>query len=177
MERHLPELPLIDRVKIQAEVLVPVVEALEAKLGVDEAHRLVRAALSAEWRAYARRLAATHGGSVGALMAHSEDSARGDPIMIEWHELTEQSARLDITACAYARFYRDELGAPELGHLLVCENDDWFVEGLGDVVFERHHTIMQGADHCDFCYRLETTVAEDTPSPDRSEGSTHIAVS
>lgn len=76
MERHLPELPLIDRVKIQAEVLVPVLKALEAELGVDEAHRLVRAALSAEWRAYARRLAAAHGGSVGALMAHSEDSAR-----------------------------------------------------------------------------------------------------
>ena len=154
MERHRPELPLIDRVKIQAEVLVPVVKALEAELGVDEAHRLVRAALSAEWRGYARRLAAAHGGSVGAPMAHSEDSARGDPITIDWHELTERSARLDVTACDYARFYRDELGAPEVGHLLVCENDDWFAEGLGDVEFERHHTIMQGAESCDFCYRL-----------------------
>ena len=56
--------------------------------------------------------------------------------------------------CDYARFYRDELGAPEVGHLLVCENDDWFAEGLGDVEFERHHTIMQGAESCDFCYRL-----------------------
>ena len=89
-------------------------------------------------------------------MAHAEDSARGDPLTIDWHELTERSARLDVTRCEYAHFYRDDLDTPDIGHLVVCENDDWFVAGLGDVTFERHHTIMQGADHCDFCYRLET---------------------
>jgi hypothetical protein len=152
MERHLPELPLIDRVKIQAEVLVPLVKELEAELGVDQAHQIVRTALAAEWRGHARRLAEEHGGSTGALMAHASDSAAGDPITMEWHELTDDFARMDVTDCAYARFFR-ELGEPDLGHLLVCENDDWFVEGLDDIVFERHHTIMQGADRCDFLYR------------------------
>ena len=51
MERHLPELPLIDRVKIQAEVLVPVVRQLQAELGTEAAERIVRTALSESWRA------------------------------------------------------------------------------------------------------------------------------
>lgn len=152
MERHQPELPLIDRVKIQAEVLVPLVKQLEVELGVERAHQVVRAALAPGWSAHARRLAAENGGSNGAPMVHAADSAAGDPITIEWHELTDDFARLDVTECAYARFFQD-LGEPELGHLLVCENDDWFVEGLDDITFERNHTIMQGADRCDFLYR------------------------
>ena len=162
MERHLPELPLIDRVKIQAEVLVPLVKELEADLGPTRAHQLVRAALSAQWRDHARRLASEHGGSNGALMAHAAESAAGEPITMEFHELTEDLARMDVTDCAYARFFR-ELGEPELGHLLVCENDDWFVDGLDDIEFERHDTIMEGATRCDFLYRR-------VPPPSRAVG-------
>jgi L-2-amino-thiazoline-4-carboxylic acid hydrolase len=80
------------------------------------------------------------------------DSAAGDPIAMECHELTDDFARMDVTDCAYAQFFRN-LGEPELGHLLVCENDEWFAKGLGDIEFERHRTIMEGADHCDFLYR------------------------
>jgi len=152
VERHLPELPLIDRVKVQAEVAVPIVKELERALGVEAAHRLVRNALRPEWAEHARRLVQEHGDSNAALMAHSEESARGEPITIEWIELSDDSARLDVTRCEYARFFQD-LGEPGIGHLLVCENDDWFVEGLGDVEFERQDTIMQGAERCDFCYR------------------------
>jgi hypothetical protein len=177
MDRHLPELPLIDRVKIQAEVLVPLVRQLQAELGAEAAERIVRAALSETWRAEARRLVAEYGSSSGALMAHAEESARGDPLTIEWHELTDQSARLEVTRCEYARFYRDELGAPDIGHLVVCENDDWLVEGLGDVAFERHQTIMQGADRCDFCYKLETPANTEVPSQIGTTRSTHEAAS
>ena len=159
MKRNLPELPLLDRLKVQAEVLVPLVKHLEVELGVDRAHQIVRTALSAEWRAHARRLAAEHGGSNGALIAHAADSSAGDAITMEWHELTDDFARMDVTDCAAARFFRD-LGEPELGHLLVCEIDDWFVEGLDDIEFERHHTIMEGAERCDFLYRRVITAAD-----------------
>ncbi len=92
MERNSPEMPLFDRVKVQAEVLVPLVKQLEAELGADRAHQIVRTALSAEWRAHAQRLAADHGGSTGALMAHAADSSAGDPITMEWRELTDDFA-------------------------------------------------------------------------------------
>ena len=165
MERHMDDLPLIDRVKIQAEVLVPLLRAMERTMGREAAHALTRKALGAEWREHARRLAAENGGSTGALMAHSADSAKGDPIEMEWFELTDDFARLDVTRCDYAAFFQ-ALGEPELGHLLVCENDDWFAEGLGDIEFERHHTIMMGADRCDFCYRRVPEAASGpTPEP------------
>ncbi len=35
-----PDVPLVDRVKIQAEVLVPLIKELEADLGKDRAHAL-----------------------------------------------------------------------------------------------------------------------------------------
>ena len=44
-EQHLPELPLLDRVKIQAEVLVPLFHACERELGAERApHPLRRCA-------------------------------------------------------------------------------------------------------------------------------------
>ncbi|MCU0270458.1 MAG: L-2-amino-thiazoline-4-carboxylic acid hydrolase [Acidimicrobiales bacterium] len=163
MERQLPEVPLFDRVRIQAEVLVPLVTALERRLGVEEAHQLVREALGAEWRARARGLVREHGDSRGALLAHAEESMAGDHLAVQWLEFTDDIARLEITSCEYARFYQ-ELGEPELGHLLVCENDDWFIEALDDIDFERRHTIMQGAATCDFCYRRRGSSADAPPS-------------
>ena len=39
------------------------------------------------------------------------------------------------------------------------------VAGLPDIEFERHHTIMEGADRCDFCYRRSTPTPRPTPRP------------
>ena len=40
MERHMDDLPLIDRVKIQAEVLVPLLRAMERTMGKEAADAL-----------------------------------------------------------------------------------------------------------------------------------------
>ena len=59
---------------------------------------------------------------------------------------------VNVTGCRYAQFYK-ELGAPELGFLLVCSLDFPMAEGFGpDVKLTRTQTIMQGASHCDFRY-------------------------
>ena len=67
-------------------------------------------------------------------------------------EQSQDAFQIDVTRCRYAQFYK-ELGAPELGFLLVCSQDFAFAEGLGaDVKLTRTQTIMQGASHCDFRY-------------------------
>ena len=68
---------------------------------------------------------------------------------------TPDAFELNVTGCRYAKFYQ-EIGAPELGFLLTCGPDFPFAEGFGgEVQLTRTQTIMQGADHCDFRYKLE----------------------
>jgi hypothetical protein len=49
-----------------------------------------------------------------------------------------------------------EMGLSEIGHLLSCNRDGSFCEGYDDrIKLTRTQTIMQGASHCDFRYRIE----------------------
>ena len=62
---------------------------------------------------------------------------------------------VNVTGCRYAKFYK-EIGAPELGFLLICSADFDMTEGFGaGVQLTRTATIMQGASHCDFRYALK----------------------
>jgi hypothetical protein len=44
------DIPLIEQVKIQAQVLVPLVKALQAELGEERANAIVRKALGDQYR-------------------------------------------------------------------------------------------------------------------------------
>ena len=49
------DIPLIEQVKIQAQVLVPLVKALQAELGEERANALVRKALGDLYRSYGEK--------------------------------------------------------------------------------------------------------------------------
>jgi L-2-amino-thiazoline-4-carboxylic acid hydrolase-like protein len=75
-------IPVIERVKIQAQVLVPLVKALQAELGEERANALVRKALGDVYRRLGEQWwqskQSTH---VGENMAPAFDSfARGDAL-------------------------------------------------------------------------------------------------
>jgi hypothetical protein len=148
------DVPIIDQVRIQAQVLVPLVKALQAELGEDAAHALVRQALGGLYRSYGERWWRAQGGDLGRVMGGAFERFAADGAL--QYEVVEQSAEayaINVTDCRYARFY-NEIGAPELGFLLTCMPDFDVAEGLGpDVQLTRTQTIMQGASHCDFRYR------------------------
>jgi hypothetical protein len=148
------DIPIIEQVKIQARVLVPLVKALQAELGEDRASALVRKALGDMYRKLGEQWwQAQSTSSLGENMASAfARFARGDAV--DYHVATQSADAFeaDVTGCRYAQFYK-ELGAPELGFLLVCSSDFPMAEGFGpDVTFTRTQTIMQGASHCDFRY-------------------------
>jgi hypothetical protein len=63
------------------------------------------------------------------------------------------------------------LGVPELGALLSCNRDGALIEGFNpEVALTRTRTIMQGATHCDFRYRLRRPRPDDTSAPGRADG-------
>ena len=146
---------VIEQAKIQAQVLLPLVKALQAELGEARANALVRRALGELYRRYGEEFWRTknepHLGKAAASAFATY--ARDDALDYQVVEQSRDAFGLDVRRCAYAEFYKD-LGEPELGFLLVCTADFATAEGFGpDVKLTRTQTIMQGASHCDFRYR------------------------
>lgn len=149
--------PLLEQVKIQAQVLVPLVRTLQAELGEECANALVRKSLGALYRQYGEAWWRAQGTNRfdEKLAASFERFAASGALNYEVVSQTASTFELNVTECRYAKFY-EEIGAPELGFLLTCSSDFPYAEGFGsDVQFTRTQTIMQGADHCDFRYRLK----------------------
>ena len=150
------DIPLIEQIKVQARVLVPLVKTLRAELGEERANALIREALGPLYRELGRKWWRTHDAhQLGETMAAAfDDFAAGDALDLEVIKQTADTFEVNVTGCRYAKFYH-EIGAPELGFLLVCSADFAMAEGFGtDVQLTRTQTIMQGAGHCDFRYRL-----------------------
>src|SRR5512144_17158 len=157
MERPSMGIPLIEQVKIQAQVLVPLVKGLQAELGEERANAIVRNALGDLYRTYGEKWWRAQGaGNLGEKAASAfKMFAAGDALKYEVVRKAPDAFDVNVTECRYAQFYKKS-GAPELGFLLTCGADFAHAEGFGaDVKLNRTQTIMQGADHCDFRYALK----------------------
>jgi hypothetical protein len=160
--------PLLDQVKVQAQVLVPLLRAFREELGAERANRIAWKALE-RWRTgvvseMARTLPA-EASSVDRFQAFNQAVLPmvGDAVDVKWVQgesafeegKVPERWEFDITGCRFAQFFR-ELGEPELGFALLCSFDNTAADevGKGEVEFKRTQTIMQGGDHCDFRYAL-----------------------
>ena len=150
------DLSFLDKAKIQAQVLVPLVRALRAELGKEKADALVRKALGA----WSREMFAAIGKDIeggrrrwskmqGALNEISKAGVDATAPVKEADKL-----EFDVTRCSYAEFFK-ALNEPELGALLMCSTDfDIAATSEGEVTLTREQTIMQGAPSCTFRYRF-----------------------
>ncbi len=145
---------VIQQAKIQAQVLVPLVKAMQAELGTERANSLVRSALGDIYRRYGQEFWRTKNEkNLGKTMSSAFSTyARDDALDYSVIQQSQDAFEIDVTGCKFAEFYK-ELGEPELGFLLVCSADFDTAEGFDpDVKLTRTQTIMQGASHCDFRY-------------------------
>jgi predicted hydrocarbon binding protein len=140
---------VLEAVKIQARVLIPVVKALEAELGVARAHALVGRALAeshAEFVASRTTERDTHPSVDGQANAYPVES-----VIVE---SSPESLAIDMTACAFAKYFR-EIGEPAIGALMTCGVDFAVNAKLRPSWdFARTQTQMEGAPFCDFRWRL-----------------------
>jgi L-2-amino-thiazoline-4-carboxylic acid hydrolase len=152
-----PKISLLDKTRIQAQVLVPVLRAMRAELGKDKADAIVKQAL----RDWSKQLFAAIGNGIEGSprrkwaivqSAWNEISAREVEFEILRHD--NEALDIDVTRCRFAEFFR-ALGEPGLGALLICEADfDIAAVGEGEVSLDRAQTIMQGAPSCTFRYKF-----------------------
>jgi L-2-amino-thiazoline-4-carboxylic acid hydrolase len=150
-------LSLLDKTRIQAQVLVPVLQALRVELGKEKADALVKDAL----RDWSKQLFAAVGDSVEGSPRRKWASMQSALTEITEREVTfemirhdEDALEFDVTHCRFADFFR-ALNEPELGALLVCATDfDIVATGGSEVGLTRDQTLMQGAPSCTFRYRF-----------------------
>lgn len=149
------DVPFLEQVKIQAQVLVPLIKVFQAEFGRERTNAIVPQALWEFYRQFGEQWwAQTPGAPTEKIAAAIEMFAIDNAIDVQLLKQTPEAYEFNITGCRYAKFFRD-LGVPELGYLLVCSIDPPMTEGYGgDVELTRTQTIMQGATHCDFRYRI-----------------------
>jgi hypothetical protein len=152
-----PDLSLLDKTRIQAQVLVPVLHTLRAELGKAKADALVTQALSAWSKKLFTDLADGVQGSPRRKWEAIQGvfgEISGREVEFEVLHRDEEALDIDVTHCRFAEFFR-AMGEPDLGALLICVADfDIVASGEGEVSLERTQTIMQGAPSCTFRYRF-----------------------
>lgn len=163
------ELPMLERRRIEAEIIKPIYEALVARFGETAAREILTAAIRQSAIAQGRALAAEGGGktdldSFADLVPRWQ---KGEALEIAVRRRDATRFEFDVTRCRYAEMYRAmDLGA--IGDILSCNRDGTFCEGYDDrIKLTRTQTIMGGAPHCDFRYRFEPTPEADR-EPDKA---------
>jgi predicted ArsR family transcriptional regulator len=152
-----PDISLLDKTRIQAQVLVPVMRALRAELGREKADAIVTKAL----RDWSSQVFAAIGdgieGSPGRKFAKMDKAlaeATLKEVSVDMLRRDREAVEFDVTSCRFADFFRS-LDEPELGALLVCATDiDIAAAGGDDVSFTRNQTLMKGAPSCTFRYKF-----------------------
>ena len=145
----------LERRKIEAGVLIPMVQAFQRVLGKEQANEIVREVIVELARRDGERWAQQFGRDLAAMEQVCGVGASGGSLEIE--QIRKSSERLDfnVTRCKYAELYK-ERDLPELGYLFHCNRDFAMVEGFSPTLkLKRTQTIMEGGDYCDFRFVLK----------------------
>lgn len=154
---------LLHRVKLQTEVLIPVLKALRRELGEERANRIVYSAFR-EWSRQSYRQMGSNttdsGKAKWAAISKELDDVIGEDVMVDNLKDDAEAFEFNVTGCRYAQHFM-QLGEPELGAIMTCEIDD-HVAALGypEVELSRPQTIMGGAKECHFRYRFRMTKSD-----------------
>lgn len=147
---------VLTRREVEARILAPIIDALGAEFGRTRVVEIVRDTIIDVARKQGTILAGQMGGNSLDAFADSLEFWKQDGALeTNVLEQNREVFSFNVTRCRYAEMYR-ALGIPELGAVLSCNRDASLIEGFnGEVEFERTQTLMQGASHCDFRYRLK----------------------
>ena len=148
-----PNITHLERRRIEAGVLIPMLQAFQRAVGKERANEIAREVIAELARQDGERWAQHYGDDLPAMQKVSGVWSAGGSLEIEPLEQSPGKLDFNVTRCRYAELYQ-ELGLPELGYLFHCSRDFAMVEGFSrSIDLKRTQTIMQGAQHCDFRFR------------------------
>jgi hypothetical protein len=152
------DIAYLERVKIQAEILLPLFRRLREELGEPRACELIRAAVHDYATELGQSIAGAHAGtSLARLKAAVPVFTAGDALDIETLRDDADELSFNVRGCRYAEYFQ-ALGEPLLGAMLTCEIDPPMTAAIGaDLSLDRKQTLMQGGSLCDFRWKLESS--------------------
>jgi hypothetical protein len=149
-------MPVLDRRRIEALVLGPVIRAFQAEFGEARTNEIVQGVMVGIANSQGQELAKRVGGDDLATFAASKGAWRKNNAL-ETDEIIAKPNRyeFDVTRCRYADMYR-EIGYGDLGAILSCARDFAFGEGFNPKIeLTRDSTILGGQSTCTFRYQLQ----------------------
>lgn len=149
------DIGILERRRIEAEIIKPIYDILVRDLGQARAADIIREAVGQAAIAAGREFAAHEPGKpdVRSFVALQVLWEKDDALTTTVHRSDDAHYDYDVTRCRYAEMYR-AMGLGEIGHLLSCHRDALFIQGYApDIEMTRTQTMMEGASHCDFRYR------------------------
>lgn len=155
-------IPIIQRRRIEAELIKEIYETLVERFGRQAAAEVISHSVRRSAVAQARQFADKEpsGTNLETFADLYKHWTAEDALTIEVKTRDANAFDFDVKRCRYAEMYR-EMGLGDIGHLLSCNRDGAFCQGYDPAIkLTRTQTLMQGASHCDFRYRYEP----DTPA-------------
>ena len=154
------DIPIIDKRRLQAEVMGPVFDEMSAQLGREKAEDILRVAIQnaaiAEGQLFAVSQSSPDQSPLRNFIDLFEQWKAGGALEIDVLHESDDQFDFNVTRCRYAEMYQD-MGLGHIGHLLSCNRDGTFCQGFDDrITLQRDQTIMGGASCCTFRYRCET---------------------
>ena len=151
------ELPILEIRRIEANIIKPIYEEIALELGEEKARQILTTAINKDAVRQGKELAASTDmpnnlETFDSLMARW---SKGDALTKEQMHASEDRLEFNVTRCKYAETYA-KMGLSHIGAILSCGRDGSLCEGYNpDVTLTRTQTIMGGATHCDFRFRID----------------------
>lgn len=151
------EMPILERRRIEAMLMKHIYEVIRERSGEEEARAVIGQAISnaaiEHGKGFAEELGRTP--DLEDFLAIMPNWTREDALRIEVLAADKEELAFNVTRCRYAEMYK-EMGLGHIGDLLSCNRDGDFCIGYNpDMELTRTQTIMKGASHCDFRYRMK----------------------
>jgi hypothetical protein len=155
MDPQKPRLQLLEQREIEARIVGPLVRAFASELGNEKALAIVGQVVRELARQSGGELARILGDQTLVAFAQSLDRWRENGALeIDIIEQSPEKLSFNVTRCRYAEMYR-ALGLADLGGSLSCQRDYALADGFNpSIQLIRTQTIMEGASHCDFRFRV-----------------------
>ena len=149
-------LGVLDRRRIEAKVLGPLIRAYQDEIGRERAADIARRVITGIAREQGANMAKKLGADgLRDFADNKEPWTRNGALEIDVIEKSDSEYSFNVTRCRYAEMYR-ELGFADLGDVFSCTRDFEFSRGFNpDIQLTRTQTIMKGATHCNFRYKFE----------------------
>lgn len=152
------EIGILRQRTIEAAFARGIYDEMAADLGEERAKEILSRAVIRMAKAAGAEWAKTAPGGrtdLATFEATLPAWTRDDALRIEVVKRTPSEFHFNVTRCRYAETYK-AMGIGHLGAILSCNRDGTFCEGYDPrLKLTRTQTIMGGASHCDFRYRLE----------------------